>query len=66
MSSSGVRTTALERERECGIVEPLLYLMALPMTMLHWKKKKKIAQNFAKTSSALAPVSLATLVMVRW
>ena len=40
--------------------------MALPMTMLHWKKKKKIAQNFAKTSSALAPVSLATLVMVRW
>ena len=38
--------------------------MEFPMIMLHWKKKKKIAQNFAKTLSALVPVSLDTLVMI--
>ena len=37
--------------------------MEFPMIMLHWKKKKKIAQNFAKTLSALAPVSFESLVM---
>ena len=39
------------------------YLMEFPMIMLHWKKKKKIPQNFAKTLSALAPVSLDSLVI---
>ena len=37
--------------------------MEFPMIMLHWKKKKKIEQNFAKTLSALAPVSLDSLVI---
>ena len=38
------------------------YLMEFPMIMLHWKKKK-IAQNFAKTLSASAPVSFDSLVI---
>ena len=39
------------------------YLMEFPMIMLHWKKKKKIAQNFAKTLSTSAPVSFDSLVI---
>ena len=37
--------------------------MEFPMIMLHWKKKKKIAQNFAKTLSAFAPVSFDILII---